>query len=109
MARRKATGATKAVGKAYWGAVDTKAGRAHSTVPALTQRCVRSGGPREACEDAARAGMKGRRPARPGKPWPRKSTAEQRSWRKEFGKASKACKKGGKQVRKACIRRKLKG
>ena len=92
MAKRKATGARKAVGKAYWGGVKAKEGRGRTSASALTEKCVRSGGSREECADAAKAGLKGRRKSRgSGKPWPRKSTANQRAVRREFGKKSKSC------------------
>ena len=107
MARRKATGATKAIGKAYWSGVAVKQGKARGSAGALAEKCVRSGGGREACEKAARAGLKGRRAARPGNPWPRKSTPAMRAARKVFGKAAKGCKGGSRSTRNKCVARKL--
>ena len=107
MAKRKATGATKAVGKVYWNGVAVKQGKAHGSASTLTEKCVRSGGGREACEKAARAGLKGRRPARPGKPWPRKSTPAMRAARKDFAKAARSCKGGSRAKRNTCVSKKL--
>ena len=108
MARRKATGATKAVGKAYWGGVNIAEGRERGSASGLVAKCARAGGSHEACADAAKAGLKGRRKVRKdGKPWPRKSTPAMRAARKEFGKAAEKCKGKSRVKRNACVRSKL--
>lgn len=96
MARRKATGRKKCLGKAYWGALAVKQGRARGSRKSLVDKCVRScGASRDVCEKLVGAGFKGRRKAKgPGKRWGRRSTARQRALRKAF--AAKARKGRGK-------------
>ena len=95
MAKRRTSPKRKCMGKAYWKAVSVKQGRARGSKASLINSCSRCrGASKEECTDLVTAGLKGRRKSRPsGKPYKRRSTALQRSLRKEFGRKSRACKR----------------
>jgi hypothetical protein len=96
MAKRSKPG-HKCKGKFYWRGVAMAQGRERKVSAAtLVNQCVRScrGAGREACEDAVKSGLKGRRKARKsGVPWKRKLSRSKPAVaaRKGFKKASKSC------------------